>query len=102
MESLNRILEAEKRAEKIVSEAREEARRMKESSQRTIEAGLEVVKRECSRSGNKYKKDRLEEYEVKAVLFDEETERIIETERKRLSRLEDNVIECIEKAVLGR
>lgn len=102
MESLDKILDAEKRAEQIVSGAREEARQMKESSKKTMEAGFEVVKRECERSGKKYKKERLAEYEVKAVLFDEETERLLEEERKRLSGLEERVIESIERAVLGR
>ena len=102
MGSLDKILDTEKQAERIVSRAREEARKMKESSKKTMETGFEVVKRECERSGRKYRKGRLEEYELKAVLFDEETERLLEEERKRLSEIEDKVIESIEKAVLGR
>lgn len=102
MESLNRILDTEKRAEQIVNKARDEAREMKKSSHSTMETGFEVVKRECERNAKKYKEERLKEYEIKAALFDEETERKIEADRKLLSELEERVIDSIERAVLRR
>lgn len=102
VESLNRIFDTEKRAEQILSEARKEARKMKKSSHMTMEAGFDVVKRECERSGKKYKEDQLKAYRIQAVLFDEETERLLEEDRKMLSELEERVIDSVERAVLRR
>lgn len=102
MESLNLILDAEKQAEKIIADARSDIQTMRDDSKKTVAAGFAELQRESVRRGNEYKKEQLEQFDVKRRLFDEETKKLLEEEEKKLKSKENEAVSKVIKAVLGR